>query len=161
MTVHQARQVRHIVPDGETGSSGWGGGGEPRFLKGRLWNALEREQRGTEISTPSTSLVAKLLSFFVSGTKVECQMEPGKTTEGDLEELSLLTSPLCLLIPIGPSLHVMGSLVNGTVYMLPPPPKWSWIWTYSWPLNNTEVRDTNPPWYSQKSTYKFWHSSQT
>lgn len=81
---------------------------------------MEREQRGTEISTPSTSLVAKLLSFFVSGTKVECQMEPGKTTEGDLEELSLLTSPLCLLIPIGPSLHVMGSLVNGTVYMLPP-----------------------------------------
>lgn len=46
-------------------------------------------------------------------------MEPGKTTEGDLEELSLLTSPLCLLIPVSPSLHVMGSLVNGTVYTLP------------------------------------------
>lgn len=67
----------------------------------------EREERNRD-KHPSYLPGCKAPPIFVSGTQVVYQMEPGETMERDLEELSLLTSPLSLLISIGPSLHIIG-----------------------------------------------------
>lgn len=68
------------------------------FSKGGPWNALGRDKRGTT--------------------------EEGETTDRDLKELSWLTSSLSLSILVGPSLQIMGYVMNWTVYT-PRPTLWT------------------------------------